>query len=307
MLMDFAQLKASLKVRVEPVYLLHGTDYFLINKAVSLISAALPDVEVSKFGEEATTDEIVTALSTTSFFTNPRVVIATLGERPALSGINQYIKNPIDQNVLILISYREKPEANLKGATVVNCNPMAAEILVPLIAKQIAPHQITRDAANYLVEATGGYYTLIDNELNKFLSYYADVPVWEIKHIQPYLTKTLDYQIYELGAAILARNVTAATNILSWLVSSNTNEYMIFGGVVAQLRRAYYATASKDDINVIGKILGCSPYAIKYARRDYGANPAAVKACYARVLELEYQIKSGQTTVTTALDALIYR
>lgn len=307
MVMDFAQLKASLKVRVEPVYLLYGADYFLINKAVTLINNALPDAEVSKFGEDTSSEEIVTALSTTSFFTNPRVVIATLGERPALSSINQYIKNPVAQNVLILISYREKPEANLKGATVVNCNPMPAEILVPLIAKQIAPHQITRDAANYLVEATGGYYTLIDNELNKFLSYYADVPVWEVKHLQPYLTKTLDYQIYELGAAILAHNTTAASSILSWLISSNTNEYMIFGGVVAQLRRAYYATASKDDINVVGKILGCSPYAVKYARRDYGANPAMVKACYARALELEYQIKSGQTMVTTALDALIYR
>ena len=307
MVMDFAQLKASLKVCVEPVYLLHGTDYFLINKAVSLINAALPDAEVSKFNEDASSDEIVTALTTTSFFTNPRVVIFTLGDRPALSGINQYIKNPVTENVLILISYREKTEANLKGATVVNCNPMSADILVPLIAKQIAPHQITRDAANYLVEATGGYYTLIDNELNKFLAYYADVPVWEIKHLQPYLTKTLDYQIYELGAAILAHNVTAATNILSWLISSNTNEYMIFGGVVAQLRRAFYATLSQDDINVIGKILGCSPYAVKYARRDYGNNPVAVKTCYARALELEYQIKSGHITVTTALDALIYR
>lgn len=305
--MDFAQLKSSLKVRVEPVYLLHGTDYFLINKAVSLIQASLPSVEVTKFGEDASNEEIVTALSTTSFFTNPRLVIATLGEKPALSGINQYIKNPVDQNVLVLISYREKPEANLKGGTVVNCNPMSVDILVPLIAKQIAPHQITRDAANYLVEATGGYYTLIDNELNKFLAYYADLPVWEVKHIQPYLTKTLDYQIYELGAAILAHNVTASTNILSWLISSNTNEYMIFGGVLAQMRRAYYATASKDDINVVGKMLGCSPYAIKYARRDYGANASAVKNCYARMLELEYQIKSGQTTVMTALDALIYR
>ena len=307
MVMDFAQLKASLKLRVEPVYLLYGTDYFLINKAVNLINDALGDAEVSKFDEDASSDEVIAALSTTSFFTNPRVVIATLGDKTSFSNINQYIKNPITGNVLILISYREKPEANLKGACIVNCNPMSAEILVPLIAKQIAPHQITRDAARYLVEAMGGYYTLIDNELNKFLSYYDDVPVWEVKHIQPYLTKTLDYQIYELGAAILARNVTAASKILSWLISSNTNEYLIFGGVVSQMRRAYYATASKDDINVIGKILGCSPYAVKYARRDYGANPSLVKAYYTRKLDLEYLIKSGQITVMNALDVLIYR
>ncbi len=304
--MDFAQLKASLKNGVAPAYLLYGTDYFLINKAVTLIQAALPDAELTKYGEDATNDEIVTALATTSFFTTARLVVATLGDKPALSGINQYLKNPVAGNTLVLITYQEKP-INVKDATPVNCNPMSADILIPLIAKQIAPHQITRDAANYLVEATGGYYTLIDNELNKFLAFYQDLPVWGVEQIQPYLTKTLDYQIYELGAAILAHKTTAASQILSWLLSSNTNEYMIFGGVVAQMRRAYYATASSADINVLGKMLGCSPYAIKYSRRDYGANPAMVKACYARILELEYQIKSGQTTVTAALDALIYR
>lgn len=304
--MDFAQLKASLKNGVAPAYLLFGTDYFLINKAVSLIQAALPSAELTKFGDDATNDEIVTALSTTSFFTTARLVVATLSDKPTLSGINQYLKHPVAGNTLVLICYQEKP-VNVKDVTAVNCNPMSAEILVPLIAKQIAPHQITRDAANYLVEATGGYYTLIDNELNKFLAFYQDVPVWSIEHLQPYLTKTLDYQIYELGAAILAHQVTVATKILSWLYSSNTNEYAIFGGVVSQMRRAYYATASTADINVVGKMLGCSPYAIKYSRRDYGANAAAVKACYARILELEYQIKSGQTTVSAALDALIYR
>ncbi|MCM1404051.1 MAG: hypothetical protein NC133_00880 [Prevotella sp.] len=305
--MDFAQLKSSLKSQIESAYLLYGTDYFLIHKAVSLIQAALPSAEMTKFADDVTGETITTALATTSFFTNARLVVATLGEKTALSAINQYLKNPVAGNVLVLISYREKPEANLKGATVVNCNPMPATILIPLIARQIAPHQITRDAATYLVEATGGYYTLIDNELTKFLAYYADVPVWDTKHLQPYLTKTLDYQIYELGAAILAHQVTAAANIFAWLLGSNTNEYLIFGGVVAQMRRAYYATASHEDINVLGKRLGCSPYAIKYSRRDYGANPSVVKDCYARSLELEYQIKAGQTTVTAALDALIYR
>lgn len=304
--MDFAQLKASLKTSVAPAYLLYGTDYFLINKAVALIQAAMPDAELTKYGEDATTDEIVTALATTSFFTTARLVVATLSDKPSLAGINQYLKNPVAGNTLVLICYQDKP-VNVKDATAVNCNPMPVEILVPLIAKQIAPHQITRDAARYLVEATGGYYTLIDNELNKFLAYYQDVPVWGVEHLQPYLTKTLDFQIYELGAAILAHQVTAATKILAWLSSSNTNEYAIFGGVVAQIRRAYYATASTADINVVGKQLGCSPYAIKYSRRDYGTQATTVKACYARILELEYQIKSGQTTVTAALDALIYR
>ena len=305
--MDFAQLKTSLKTKIEPAYLLYGTDYFLINKAVALIQAALPDAELTKFTEEVSGETVVTALSTTSFFTSARVVVAILSEKPSLTAINQYLKNPVAGNVLVLINYQDKLNGNVKGVTSVNCNPMSETILLPLIAKQIAPHQITREAATYLIEATGGYYTLIDNELTKFLAYYADLPIWGLEHLQPYLTKTLDYQIYELGAAILAHQITAATKILTWLMSSNLNEYLIFGGVVSQIRRAYYASASSADINVLGKMLGCSPYAIKYSRCDYGAHKDVVKTCYAKALELEYQIKSGQMTVGAALDALIYR
>ena len=102
--MDFAQLKASLKVKVEPVYLLHGTDYFLINKAVSLISNALPDAEVTKYGEDVAMETLTTALATTSFFATARLVIATLGDKPSFSAVNQYLKNPVAGNVLIVIS-----------------------------------------------------------------------------------------------------------------------------------------------------------------------------------------------------------
>ena len=35
--MDFAQLKTSLKTRIEPAYYVYGSDYFLINKAVSFL------------------------------------------------------------------------------------------------------------------------------------------------------------------------------------------------------------------------------------------------------------------------------
>ena len=93
--MDFAQLKASLKTQIAPVYLLYGTDYFLINKAVSLIQNALPSAEMTKFADDATGEEIVTALVTTSFFTSARLVVATLGDKPSLTAINQYLKNPV--------------------------------------------------------------------------------------------------------------------------------------------------------------------------------------------------------------------
>ena len=305
--MDFAQLKTSLKTKIDPVYWLYGADYFLINKAVDLLHQALPDAEFNKYDETTTADVVVNALATMGFFSTARLVVYTLPEKGDLSAVREYLRNPVAGSVLVLLDYHEKPTANLTAATSVNCNPLPAEILRPLIAKQITPHTITPDAAQYLVDATGGYYGLIDNELQKFLAFYPEVPTFTVEHLAPYLAKTIDYQIYELGTAILQRQVAKAAQIWAFLQNGNTNEYAVFGGIVSQLRRAYYATATTGDINLVGKILGCSPYAVKYSRRDFGNNPAGVRACYRQALDLEYQIKTGQVLVPQAVAALIYR
>ncbi len=305
--MDFAQLKTSLKTKIEPAYLLYGADYFLINKAVALVRQALPNVAVDKFDATIPADAVITALTTVGFFSTGRLVVYTLPEKGDLTVVREYLRHPLADSVLLLLDYREQTTVKLSGVTLVNCNPLPAEILRPLIAKQIAPHTITPDAAQYLVDATGGYYGLIDNELQKFLAFYPDVKTFTTEHLAPHLAKTIDYQIYELGTAILQKQVDKAAQIWAFLQNSNTNEYLVFGGIVSQLRRAYYATATTGDINVVGKVLGCSPYAIKYSRRDFGSDPVGARRCYQHALNLEWQIKTGQVTVPQAVASLIYR
>lgn len=305
--MDFAQLKTSLKTKIEPAYLLYGADYFLINKAVALVRQALPNVAVDKFDATIPADAVVTALTTVGFFSTGRLAVYTLPEKGDLTAVREYLRHPLADSVLLLLDYREQTTVKLSGVTPVNCNPLPAEILRPLVAKQIAPHTITPDAAQYLVDATGGYYGLIDNELQKFLAFYPDVKTFTTEHLAPHLAKTIDYQIYELGTAILQKQVAKAAQIWAFLQNSNTNEYLVFGGIVSQLRRAYYATATTGDINVVGKVLGCSPYAIKYGRRDFGADPVGARRCYQQALNLEWQIKTGQVTVPQAVASLIYR
>lgn len=305
--MDFAQLKSSLKTKIEPAYLLYGTDFFLLNKASSLIQAVWPDAEVSKFDATTSPDQVVATLTNLAFFTTHRIVIYTVEPKTNLAALKNYLANPVAGTVLILIDANAKTNWHLPQVTLVNCNPLPANIAIPLLARQIAPHQITQAAAQYLFEATGGDYSLIDNELTKLLAFYADLPLWDVPQLAPYIQKTIDYQIYELGSAILRRDIAAATQMWQYLGSTNHNDYAIFGGLVAQLRRAYYATATQGDENAVAKFLGCSPYAIKYSRRDFGKNPALVRACYQQALNLEYQIKSGRVTIPAAVSALIYR
>ncbi len=303
--MDFANLKSSLKTKVDNVYLLYGVDIFLLYKSISLIKDVMPNSDVSDFDESVSAEEVVSALRTPSFFGGKRVAVYKLNDKPNSKVINEYIKSPESESVLILMGDSEKNSYSIKGATEVNCNPMAPEILMKLIANQIAPKTITKNAAEFLVEATGGNYSVINNELNKIVSYYNDVKLLDTVHLNEFVTKTVDYQIYELGSAILFGQYQKANDILAQILASDVPEYMILGGLVSQFRRIYYSVATDSSIESVGKVLGCSPYAVKYARRDFMGKKLFIKNKYKEILDIEFMVKSGQIGVINALSSVI--
>jgi DNA polymerase-3 subunit delta len=307
---NFAQLKTNLKVKILPVYLLYGTDVFLLYKSVDLIAEALNSaagraVETTKFDDDIPPGAVVTALRTPSFFSVKRIVVYKIAEKMPVGEINMYIKSPEPDSVLVMMGFADKNVYGIKGAAEVNCNPMDAGLLMRLIANQILPKRITDGGARFLAEVSGGNYSMINNELNKIVNYFADEDLIDIPHIREFADKTADYQIYELGGAILAGKANDAEKMLRRLLESDIAEYAVFGGVVSCLRRAFYATAAKADQNAVAKVLGCSPYAVVYSRRDYASKSKEAAMKYGQALNLEYKIKSGQISIANALFSLI--
>jgi DNA polymerase III delta subunit len=305
--LDFKDLKTSLKVQVSPVYLVYGMDLFLLYKSAELISAAFSgDAETTKFDGDTPPETVVSACRTPSFFGGKRIVIYKIAEKTAPQELNAYIKDPNPDAVLVIWAESEKNGYNIKGAAEINCNPMPAEVVMQQIVNHIAPKRITRAGAEFLCGAAGNNYTLINNELTKIVNYFTDTELLDTPHIKEFVIKTVDYQIYELGAAILQNKLAEAGSIMGYLLSSGTAEYAVFGGVVGQFRRAFYSAATKCDANEVAKVVGCSPGAVFYSRRDFGGRAAAVAAKYRHALELEYKIKSGQIGIENAVFALLF-
>jgi DNA polymerase III delta subunit len=288
---------------------------------VELITAAAgADAEIVKYDSEVAPDLVVSACQTPSFFSPKRIIVYKVqtkydADRKAyktdgaldIKAVNEYIKKPNGETVLMIMCVADKNILGVKGADEVNCNPMTPDIILHLIASQIAPKRITQNGAKFLCEATGNNYSLINNELNKIVNYYADTELLDADHIKEFVQKTVDYQIYELGTAILAGKPTEAQKIMAHLETTVTEKYVIFGGLAAQFRRAYYCVATKCDGAEVAKVIGCSPYAITYSRRDFGSRAAAVAAKYRQSLELEYKIKSGQISIDNAIFLLLCR
>jgi DNA polymerase-3 subunit delta len=307
---DFVNLKAGLKDSVFPAYVIYGSDIYLLYKSVSLITDAITasgaEAEQIKFDETAALNNVVAACNTPSFFADKRIVIYKPNEKMTAAEINNYIKNPNPDCVLVIMVTQEKNTTGIKGAAEINCNPIASpEVLMGLIAKQMSPKRITQGGARYLVDATGGNYALIDNELNKIINFYEDIELIDIPQIAEFITKTADYQIYELTKAILQNRAAECEKIYDYLNQSGIAEYAVFGGVLSGIRRAWYSAATKCEQNELGKFLGVSPYSVSYSRKDYAGKVAAISQVYEVALNLEYKIKSGLISVANAISYLI--
>jgi len=299
--MKFAELKNALVPGAAPVYCLHGTDVYLINKAIDLIKAAAgaDDLDISRLDDTASSQDIITECRTVSFMGGKRVVIV----RPFIQDIGEYLKSPSCDTVLLLVSEKE-----VKNAVVVDCNPMSADLLVRLIANQLNLHgkKITAQAANLLCSYCANCYSRIDGELNKLVNFFVDSDSFDIGEINQLVTKTQEYQVYELSNAICGGAVTRAEEILRTLQNQGVEDYALFGNLVSALRRVFYSLSCKALNGEIAAVLDCSPYAVNYVRRDYKHLTTKVAALYSNALDLEYEIKSGKVSVGNAVVLLLF-
>ena len=294
--MKFAELKTALKTKIAPVYSIYGMDFYLVNKAIQLIKDAVgaSALDISRLDENASAANIITECRTVSFLGGKRVVIV----KPFIQDINAYLKSPNPDCILILVSDKE-----IKNAESVDCNPMSPELLVKLIANHLAKHnkKITPDAANLLCNYCANLYSRVDGELNKLVNFFAEQDSIGTQEINQIVTKTAEYQVYELSNAICAGNVTRAEEILRTLQDQGTEDYAIFGNLVSSFRRIFYSLTTKAANEAVAAVLGCSAYAVNYARRDYRNLTPKIAQLYKSALDLEYQIKSGKISIQNAI------
>jgi len=289
--MNFIELKKSLADGVQPVYLVHGSDNFLVNKAVDLITGNCTDR--MQFNEGTPSAQIITACNTLSMFGGRRVIVAKTTDA---KDFTTYCKNPSPDCTLIIIA--SKPVANMNC---INCNPIEAETLTKLVRQQASAVglNMTDGAIRLLIESTAGNFSAINNELTK-LQHMMQGTVDE-KQIESVVAKNSEFQIYELGNVLLKRNIARAEEILSRLRATGSDDYAIFASLVSLSRRLFYALSTTADGATVATVLKCNPYAVTATRRDGAHLKPRAKRLYTFALDLEYKIKSGVISDTAAV------
>ncbi|MCL2755588.1 MAG: DNA polymerase III subunit delta [Firmicutes bacterium] len=304
--MEFIKLKATLKEEIAPVYVLFGSDNFLINKSIELVTNALGTLDITKFDEKASMSEIMSVTQTISMFGDKRLVIMRGAEDKHLKELKKYLEDPSPDCVLILVLSSEKAPV-AKNVQPVDCNPIKGDILLKLIAKQFGDNgkKITPSAASLIAKYCADNYAKIDNEIGKLVNFFSAIDIIDVIHVEEIVSKDEEFQTYELGSAICTRNLEKAQGILARLKSGGVDDYAIFGNLVSMLKRLYYSLATNCPNEKVASALKANPYAIMYARRDNKRLAPRLSEIYKYALNLEYKIKSGQLSIPSAIDLIM--
>lgn len=323
--MKFIELKKNLQTKIEPVYAIFGADNFLVNKSIELVIGAVNakakedesggmggfgiggGVEVTRYDEGVTASNIVVACTTVSMFGGRRIIIVRGISDGTIKDLAKYFKKPDETCILVLVISGEKLPAGLKSVEIVDCAPLEPSVLVGLISNQLKSHgkQITSEGASVLAMYCGNSYARIDGEINKLVNFYHDVQIIDKKHIEESVTKAEEFQVYELGSAVCKKDFKTAENIMSRLLTSGVEEYAIFGALVSHFKRVWYAVKTNADKDVVATALKLNPWAVVYARRDNKHLAGNIDKIYHTAIDLEFQIKSGQIGILSAIQTII--
>jgi len=164
--------------------------------------------------------------------------------------------------------------------------------------------KFSQEMASMLARICENNFASVSNEVQK-LDAYCDNSVTK-RDIDTIVNKTEKYQAYELGNALLKRDVNQANRILENLLSNDMDEYAVFGSLLSFSRRLFYAICSGLTDAELAKFLGVHPYAVTATRRDgkWIGKDRAIQI-YERALDLETQIKSGKILAERATVFLV--
>ena len=94
--MKFAELKATLKTSLAPVYLIHGTDYYLVSKAIELITDAAnvnKDLDVSRLDESASAQTIIESAAPSRSLAASVLLLSNLSRKTSRNISKNQIQN----------------------------------------------------------------------------------------------------------------------------------------------------------------------------------------------------------------------
>lgn len=305
-------LKNRLKQGLANFYLLEGDDYYLYDRAFSMIKKSanitLEEFNLTIFDEDNfTKDGFLSACEMLPMGDERKIVvlknIAKITENDKKI-IENYLKTPLESTILIIFDYFDKFSTFRGVGELVDCKRFDRSLATNFVVNEFAKRdkQISGEACEALLDACNGYLTRVVNEFDKLAYYDLNDHLVTKKLVEMMVNKDVEYVVYELTEALGQKNGDKALKILDQM----GKEPGLLGLVTGHFRRLFFISTSELDDKTLSTLLNVKEYAIKKQREQIkNFSKIQLKRIFELLEDVDYKIKSGAMLSENALYFLV--
>lgn len=316
--MEFIQLKKSLRENIKNAYLLFGDDNFVLSKAYALISESvnlsMPEINEYKFSEDVDFTNVVRALQTFPFMSDYKLIYVDARSSIKLSNISvleAYLLNQNPSSILVINAgdnskIFDKIKNNIEW---VDCNRLKTNMVQSIIVNELGKSnkQITLSALNKLCDYCLNDLSSIQNEITK-LDNYSSLSIINDKDIDELVSKSFEFQIYELSEALSKKQSDKCFQIVDSLKDKRDNIKLILPTISNHFRRLFYIAISDNTTSELASLLNVKEFAVKKGMEQCRMfSKKQLKAILDAFIELDYEIKTSSISVENAIDYIILK
>lgn len=237
----------------KPVYVLHGSDAFLLDtrrKAIvdRLVGSADPQLCLSRFDDQAPLAEVLDELRTLPFLAPHRVVVIAEADAFVTAhrvALEDYLQKPTASASLILqvSSWRSNTRLAKKAAEigeVLDCSAPGGRDLAKAIEKLAKRREnpIDRQAVGLLMDWIGEDLAALDGEIEKLSLYAGPGETITAEHVGKLVVASAGPAAFALTNALTALDPAGAVGALDGMLTVRGEEFKVMGMIAWHLRRA---------------------------------------------------------------------
>lgn len=333
-----AAVQAIKEKAYAPVYVLYGTETFLMDEFVSfasrqMVSSENADLNISRYDcAEVPLQLILEDAETLPFLAEHRVVVADnayflSGTKPPgklehdLSSLERYLEQPPAYTSVLFLVYADKLDERKKlvkrlqqKATVLPFAPLKDGDLLAWVERQAKRHgiRIERAEAQQLIERVGGELRLLDNELAK-LALYLGVSGKRVttELIEQLTPRTLEQNVFRLVDAVAAGKLPEAFRTLYDALLTGEEPLKLLALLARQFRLLLFvklwASRGYSQQQLAG-MLKVPPFAVKKAwEQSRSFEEVSLRRLLGLLAEEDFRMKTGQVDKQVALELFMIR
>ncbi|CAM3815468.1 DNA polymerase III subunit delta [Mesobacillus zeae] len=322
--------------QIQPIYLVYGTESFLINETKQLLIGNILDDEELDFNlsvydlEETALEEALEDAETLPFIGEKRLVILQnpvflTSEKSKkaehnVSKLEAYIKEPAPYTVLVFLAPYEKLDERKKVTKELKRNAVVAEakrLTEPELKKWIKERAVqnsvefSEGAIELMLTLAGTNLSMLTSEVDKLALYAGKGSRIEADVVDKLVSRSLEQNIFNLVEKVVHRKIGDALIIYHDLLKQNEEPLKILSIIAGQFRLIYQVkelTRKGYGQQQAAGILKVHPFRVKLAAgqaRYFSEQELA--EIMGMLADGDYQMKTGGLKKELIIEMILFK